>query len=88
MPRSSALKLFSNFSWTRSHGSHGAVRWAREPLQRAALAAGLISEARLPHWAALWETILSDKAEADELNLDRKALILRTFARLEAVAKP
>jgi hypothetical protein len=52
------------------------------------LAAGLISEARLPHWAALWETILSDKAEADELNLDRKALIIRTFARLEAVAKP
>ncbi len=54
----------------------------------APLSAGLISEARLPHWAALWETILGDKAEADELNLDRKALIIRTFARLEAVAKP
>ena len=52
------------------------------------LAARLISEARLPQWAALWETILRDKADADELNLDRKALIMRTFARLEAVAKP
>ena len=51
------------------------------------LAAGLISEARLPQWAAMWEAILRDKADADELNLDRKALIMRTFARLEAVAK-
>jgi len=52
------------------------------------LAARQISEARLPQWAALWEAILRDKADADELNLDRKALIMRTFARLEAVAKP
>lgn len=52
------------------------------------LAAGLISETRLPRWAALWEAIQRDKADADELNLDRKAFIMRTFARLEAVAKP
>ena len=52
------------------------------------LAAGLMSEARLPRWAAVWEAVLRDKADADELNLDRKALVMRTFARLEAVAKP
>lgn len=51
------------------------------------LAARLISEARLPRWAGLWEAILRDKTDADELNLDRKAFIMRTFARLEAVAK-
>jgi DNA polymerase-3 subunit delta' len=51
------------------------------------LAARLIPETRLPQWAALWETVLRDKADADELNLDRKALIMRVFARLEAIAK-
>jgi DNA polymerase-3 subunit delta' len=51
-----------------------------EPEQ--ALAARLIPAARLPAWAELWQTIVADKADADELNLDRKALILRTLARL------
>jgi DNA polymerase-3 subunit delta' len=53
-----------------------------EPEQ--ALAARLIPAARLPAWAELWQTIVADKADADELNLDRKALILRTLARLGA----
>ena len=35
----------------------------------------------------LWETIIRDKAQAKALNLDRKALILQTFAQLEAVAE-
>ena len=50
-------------------------------------AARPIPEGALPHWAELWQTVLRDKAEADELNLDRKALILRIFARLEAVSR-
>jgi DNA polymerase-3 subunit delta' len=51
------------------------------------LAARLISETKLMRWAALWEMVLRDKADADELNLDRKALIMRTLARLEAVSR-
>ena len=52
-----------------------------------ALAERLIPEHRLPAWAALWEQLLRDKNEAQELNLDKKALILGAIARLEAVAR-
>jgi DNA polymerase III subunit delta' len=52
-----------------------------------ALAAGLIPPARRPAWAELWQAILRDKADADALNLDRKALIVRTFARIETVSR-
>ena len=52
-----------------------------------ALAARLIGDVKLPAWAFLWETLSVAKAAADELNLDRKTLILQTFARLEAAAK-
>jgi DNA polymerase-3 subunit delta' len=52
-----------------------------------ALAARLIPPARLPAWAEVWQAILSDKADVSELNLDRKALIVRTVARIEAVAR-
>jgi DNA polymerase III subunit delta' len=52
-----------------------------------ALAKRLIAEARLPSWAALWETVLRDKAAVEELNLDRRALILRSLARLADAAK-
>ena len=45
------------------------------------------SSARLATWAGLWETIGREKAEALALNLDRKALILDTFARIEAAAR-
>ncbi len=49
-----------------------------------ALAARLIGEGtRLATFAELWETVAREKAEADALNLDRKTLILDTFARLE-----
>jgi DNA polymerase-3 subunit delta' len=51
-----------------------------------ALAARLIPEARVPAWAGQWQAIVADKADADELNLDRKALIVRSLARLEAAA--
>jgi len=57
----------------------------------AAVAARLIpdgaSSARLATWAELWETIGRDKAEALALNLDRKALLVGTFARMEAAAR-
>jgi DNA polymerase-3 subunit delta' len=52
-----------------------------------ALAERLIPEHRLPAWAALWEQLLRDKNEAQELNLDKKALILGAIARLEAAAR-
>jgi DNA polymerase-3 subunit delta' len=52
-----------------------------------ALAARLTPPARLPAWAAMWQEILRDKADARELNLDRKALIVRTFARIEAASR-
>jgi DNA polymerase III subunit delta' len=52
-----------------------------------ALAERLIAQHRLPAWAAIWQEILREKNEAQELNLDRKALILGAFARLEAVAR-
>ncbi len=53
----------------------------------AALAARLIAPARQPAWAELWQAILRDKADAEALNLDRRALIVRTFARIEAAAQ-
>ena len=40
-----------------------------------------------PAWAELWETVLRERDEAVLLNLDRKALIMGTFARLEALAR-
>jgi DNA polymerase-3 subunit delta' len=52
-----------------------------------ALAARLVPPARLPAWAAMWQEILRDKADARELNLDRKALIVRTFVRIEAASR-
>jgi DNA polymerase-3 subunit delta' len=55
--------------------------------EEVALAARLIPDARLPAWAGTWQAILRDKADAEELNLDRKALLVRTVARIEAVAR-
>jgi len=52
-----------------------------------ALAQRLIPEEGLPAWAELWETVLRERDEAVLLNLDRKALIMGTFARLEALAR-
>lgn len=52
-----------------------------------AAAARLIGEARLATFAEVWETLVREKAEALALNLDRKALILDTLARLEAAAR-
>lgn len=52
-----------------------------------ALASRLIGEARLASFADLWETLSREKADADALNLDRKTLILDTFARLERAAR-
>jgi len=53
-----------------------------------ALAERLIPEGRLAAWAGLWEAALREKTEVQELNLDRKALILGMLARLEAVSRP
>lgn len=52
-----------------------------------ALAQRLIRAERLAAWASLWETALRERDDAALLNLDRKALILGTFAQLEALAR-
>jgi DNA polymerase-3 subunit delta' len=59
----------------------------RGPPEELALAARLMPGARLPAWAETWHAILRDKADAEELNLDRKALIVRTFARVERASR-
>ncbi len=38
-------------------------------------------------WAELWETVHARKVEAQVLNLDRKSLLLETFARLQAASR-
>ncbi len=52
-----------------------------------ALAERLIPEAKLPAWASLWESILRERADAALLNLDKRGLILGTFAKLEAITR-
>jgi DNA polymerase-3 subunit delta' len=51
------------------------------------LARRLIAEGGQPAWAAAWQAMVEERADAYELNLDRKALILRALARLEALAR-
>jgi DNA polymerase-3 subunit delta' len=51
------------------------------------LAQRLIPDARLPAWASAWEAILRERNDAALLNLDRRALITGTFAKLEALAR-
>ncbi|MBO0739912.1 MAG: DNA polymerase III subunit delta' [Hyphomicrobiaceae bacterium] len=53
-----------------------------------ALGQRLIPATRLPAWAALWEDIGRERAEAALLNLDKRALVLGTFAKLERIAQP
>ena len=66
---------------------HGAVGEAQSDARQAKHAGRLIGEARLASWAELWETIGREKSMAEALNLDRKALILGTIARLEAASR-
>jgi DNA polymerase III subunit delta' len=47
----------------------------------------LCAAGRLASMAELWETLAREKAEALELNLDRKSLVLGTFSRLETAAR-
>jgi DNA polymerase-3 subunit delta' len=59
----------------------------REGASEFALAQRLIPEEKLASWAALWEAILLERADADLLNLDKRALITGTLAKLEALAR-
>jgi DNA polymerase III subunit delta' len=52
-----------------------------------ALARRIIGPGRLATFAELWETLARDKADAISLNLDRKSLIVTSFARLEAASR-
>jgi DNA polymerase-3 subunit delta' len=51
------------------------------------LAKRLIGAERLATFAELWETTARDKADTTSLNLDRKSLIIGSFARLEAASR-
>ena len=51
------------------------------------LAKRLVGPSRLAIWAEAWEAVTAEKATCKALNLDRKALILATVARLEAAAR-
>jgi DNA polymerase III subunit delta' len=51
------------------------------------LARRIIGPERLATFAELWETLAREKAETVALNLDRKSLILGSFARLEAASR-
>ena len=73
------LDMLARLASARATGQGGA--------DELALAERLIAQHRLPAWAPIWQEILREKNEAQELNLDRKALILGAFARLEAVAR-
>lgn len=55
--------------------------------EEAKIVGRLGGERRLASLAELWETLAREKAEALALNLDRKSLVLGTFARLEAAAR-
>jgi DNA polymerase III subunit delta' len=52
-----------------------------------ARASRLIGPSRLATWAGLWERVAADKADAEALNLDRKALILNVFSKLEVASR-
>lgn len=51
------------------------------------LAERLIAPERVPAWAEFWTTAVAERADAGELNLDRKATLTSLFARLEALAR-
>jgi DNA polymerase-3 subunit delta' len=53
----------------------------------AKLASQIVRADGVATWAELWETVMVRKAEAAALNLDRKALILETFAQMQAAAE-
>lgn len=52
-----------------------------------ALAERLVPAHGLASWAELWETVQTKRAETAALNLDRKTLILETFARMQAASR-
>jgi hypothetical protein len=41
----------------------------------------------LERWADLWETLKADALRADDLNLDKKQLVLNTFFAIEAASQ-
>lgn len=51
------------------------------------LAQKLIGDGRVANWARVWEELQTEKATALDLNLDRKALVLATIGKLEALAR-
>jgi phage terminase large subunit GpA-like protein len=49
--------------------------------------AALMTADSLADWAQLWETIREARGEAERLNLDKAALFLTVFEKIDATAK-
>lgn len=52
-----------------------------------ALLRHLRAAAPLERWSVLWEDLRTQAARADELNLDKKQLVLNAFFAIEAAAR-
>ena len=70
------LQALAELIRARTHGAGPA----------AAAAQRLIPDGQLAAFAEAWQRLASDAAEADRLNLDRKALILNTISNLAEIA--
>jgi DNA polymerase III subunit delta' len=65
--------------------ARAAATGAHAPVSASALDR-LTREGRLASLAGVWETLLAEAGEARALNLDRKTLLIETFARLSSLA--
>jgi DNA polymerase III subunit delta' len=64
---------------------HASIEGPSSDIERE-LAARLVAPGMLARWAQLWERVAREKAQADSLNLDRKALIVRMVSELAETA--
>ncbi|RUP10900.1 DNA polymerase III subunit delta' [Hyphomicrobium sp.] len=81
------FQLFMDLLQTSLARLISAAATGKGPERDVQLAKRLIGEGRLATFAELWETLAREKADVVSLNLDRKSLILGTFARLEAASR-
>jgi DNA polymerase-3 subunit delta' len=66
----------------------GAARGSGGPrLPQLAALGRLMTPDSLADWSQLWETLRQERAEAERLNLDKAALMLMVFDKIEAAAR-
>jgi hypothetical protein len=81
------FEAFHDFLFARLHRLIRAAATGAGSPEDGKLAHRLVPPSRVPRWAELFERQQRETAETLALNLDRKALILAHFARLEALAR-